>query len=384
MAHLPIEISYQKLHDWLQSRSSRLSVEHPSEFEELLKAAPLLTQLARHDIPGVRRATQKNEQTMTYCNKKERETTNSIKESTKKLLQYCEELGIDQNEADLAEAVRTAPHRKLPEFHRDIVKSIKDLSQGVQTYTKASGTDFTPLLSYITEHGNPTIREYKKHCGEDIADMKNEPSLNNQPATGSDDDDIDWGDFGVEDANADAQDDESSQSSDPVADPCPNTVNYDILILSDQGIIQTLTDELYELRAFLTQRVAEAQNDSQFSDCATDILCVNAWVDLINAIIATCSSKLFQELLLMLDSDLYCANKTRELVHKKHEISRLNSVLSELSLRQAAAADNLADGTEELDNLIEEVEKLKSQIEGILRKWYAPREVFLTGGLNRL
>ena len=381
MSHLPIEITYYKLHDWLQSRSSRLSTEHPSEFAEILKAAPMLTQIVRHDIPGVKKANQKNEQAMKFCTKKERETTVAIREAKKRLEKNCDELGVNSTDADYDDAVRSAPGRKLPEFHKSILLSLSKLSDGIKIYSNISGTDYTPMITFISEKGNLSVKDYKLYRGEELPETNNNNKKTDPMDANTADDEIDWGDFGVDESDSEQQSQIDSISS---ATSLNKDTDLDKVILSHQDFIQQLSDELHELRAFLVRKKIEIQGGSQFADCAVSEISIDRWVDAIDDTLDISCSKPFEELLLMCDSDLVCSKKSRELLHKRHDIARLNSVLSDLAMRHSSSSDSLAEGTEELDRLVGEAHLLKNKIETILRKWYSPRDAYLTGDVTKV
>ncbi|XP_030077213.1 CDK5 regulatory subunit-associated protein 3 isoform X2 [Microcaecilia unicolor] len=414
--------SSQRMKDWQEIVSLYMR-----ENTYLAEASSLFVRSVTYEIPSLKKQIAKCQQLQQDLSRKEEEIQLGAAEMKERYYTSCKQYGIT------GENVRRellALVKELPSLLTHIGGGAGVVAPAVHLYQacvqfvcESPPEQVVPMLRYIQERGNSTVYEWRTGIRPDVIQRPREEEMK-EP---TEEDQIDWGDFGVEssadselcvrpgaqsdeikwdislepdrtEAGSDAIDWEGVEDATPVeimlletGTEVPDGVacGKDALtLLENPETRNQFIDELLELELFLSQRVVEMSEEadivsvSQFQ-LAPPILQgqtkekIVAMAAAVQDLIGQLTCMRMQHLFMILASPRY-VDRVTELLHQKLKQSELMGLKKELmAQRREAALEEQRALEPRLDLIVQQTKELQKLIEEDLSKKYNNRPVNL-------
>lgn len=411
--------SSQRMKDWQEIISL-----YEKDNTYLVELSSLLVRNVNYEIPSLKKQIAKCQQLQQDYSRKEEEGQAGAAEMREQFYHSCKQYGItgDNVRRELLALVKDLPSQlaEIGAGAQSLGEAI-DLYQACVEFVCDSPTEqVLPMLRYV-QKGNSTVYEWRTGTEPSVVER---PQLEDPPEQVQEDE-IDWGDFGVE-AVSDSGNIISaetpgidwgisleSESKDAGADKIDwgdDAVASEITVLetgteAPEGVARgsdALTlleypetrnqfiDELMELEIFLSQRAVEMSEEA-------DILSVSQFqlapailqgqtkekmlslVSTLQHLIGQLTSLRMQHLFMILASPRY-VDRVTELLQQKLKQSQLLALKKDLMVeKQQEALQEQAALEPKLDLLLEKTRELQKLIEADISKRYNGRPVNLMG-----
>lgn len=412
--------SSQRMKDWQEIISL-----YEKDNTYLVELSSLLVRNVNYEIPSLKKQIAKCQQLQHDYSRKEEEGQAGAAEMREQFHHSCKQYGItgDNVRRELLALVKDLPSQlaEIGVGAQSLGEAI-DLYQACVEFVCDSPTEqVLPMLRYVQKKGNSTVYEWRTGTEPSVVER---PQLEDPPEQVQEDE-IDWGDFGVE-AVSDSGNLISaetpgidwgisleSESKDAGADRIDwgdDAVASEITVLetgteAPEGVARgsdALTlleypetrnqfiDELMELEIFLSQRAVEMSEEA-------DILSVSQFqlapailqgqtkekmlslVSTLQHLIGQLTSLRMQHLFMILASPRY-VDRVTELLQQKLKQSQLLALKKDLMVeKQEEALQEQAALEPKLDLLLEKTRELQKLIEADISKRYNGRPVNLMG-----
>lgn len=412
--------SSQRMKDWQEIISL-----YEKDNTYLVELSSLLVRNVNYEIPSLKKQIAKCQQLQQDYSRKEEEGQAGAAEMREQFYHSCKQYGItgDNVRRELLALVKDLPSQlaEIGAGAQSLGEAI-DLYQACVEFVCDSPTEqVLPMLRYVQKKGNSTVYEWRTGTEPSVVER---PQLEDPPEQVQEDE-IDWGDFGVE-AVSDSGNIISaetpgidwgisleSESKDAGADKIDwgdDAVASEITVLetgteAPEGVARgsdALTlleypetrnqfiDELMELEIFLSQRAVEMSEEA-------DILSVSQFqlapailqgqtkekmlslVSTLQHLIGQLTSLRMQHLFMILASPRY-VDRVTELLQQKLKQSQLLALKKDLMVeKQQEALQEQAALEPKLDLLLEKTRELQKLIEADISKRYNGRPVNLMG-----
>lgn len=412
--------SSQRMKDWQEIISL-----YEKDNTYLVELSSLLVRNVNYEIPSLKKQIAKCQQLQQDYSRKEEEGQAGAAEMREQFYHSCKQYGItgDNVRRELLALVKDLPSQlaEIGAGAQSLGEAI-DLYQACVEFVCDSPTEqVLPMLRYVQKKGNSTVYEWRTGTEPSVVER---PQLEDPPEQVQEDE-IDWGDFGLE-AVSDSGNIISaetpgidwgisleSESKDAGADKIDwgdNAVASEITVLetgteAPEGVARgsdALTlleypetrnqfiDELMELEIFLSQRAVEMSEEA-------DILSVSQFqlapailqgqtkekmlslVSTLQHLIGQLTSLRMQHLFMILASPRY-VDRVTELLQQKLKQSQLLALKKDLMVeKQQEALQEQAALEPKLDLLLEKTRELQKLIEADISKRYNSRPVNLMG-----
>lgn len=412
--------SSQRMKDWQEIISL-----YEKDNTYLVELSSLLVRNVNYEIPSLKKQIAKCQQLQQDYSRKEEEGQAGAAEMREQFYHSCKQYGItgDNVRRELLALVKDLPSQlaEIGAGAQSLGEAI-DLYQACVEFVCDSPTEqVLPMLRYVQKKGNSTVYEWRTGTEPSVVER---PQLEDPPEQVQEDE-IDWGDFGLE-AVSDSGNIISaetpgidwgisleSESKDAGADKIDwgdNAVASEITVLetgteAPEGVARgsdALTlleypetrnqfiDELMELEIFLSQRAVEMSEEA-------DILSVSQFqlapailqgqtkekmlslVSTLQHLIGQLTSLRMQHLFMILASPRY-VDRVTELLQQKLKQSQLLALKKDLMVeKQQEALQEQAALEPKLDLLLEKTRELQKLIEADISKRYNGRPVNLMG-----
>nr|Q9JLH7.1 RecName: Full=CDK5 regulatory subunit-associated protein 3; AltName: Full=CDK5 activator-binding protein C53 [Rattus norvegicus]AAF60222.1 CDK5 activator-binding protein [Rattus norvegicus] len=412
--------SSQRMKDWQEIISL-----YEKDNTYLVELSSLLVRNVNYEIPSLKKQIAKCQQLQQDYSRKEEEGQAGAAEMREQFYHSCKQYGItgDNVRRELLALVKDLPSQlaEIGAGAQSLGEAI-DLYQACVEFVCDSPTEqVLPMLRYVQPKGNSTVYEWRTGTEPSVVER---PQLEDPPEQVQEDE-IDWGDFGLE-AVSDSGNIISaetpgidwgisleSESKDAGADKIDwgdNAVASEITVLetgteAPEGVARgsdALTlleypetrnqfiDELMELEIFLSQRAVEMSEEA-------DILSVSQFqlapailqgqtkekmlslVSTLQHLIGQLTSLDLQHLFMILASPRY-VDRVTELLQQKLKQSQLLALKKDLMVeKQQEALQEQAALEPKLDLLLEKTRELQKLIEADISKRYNGRPVNLMG-----
>lgn len=431
------QYSSQKMKDWNQ-----IIKIYEKDGMFLAETAQMLMRNVNYEIPALKKQISKCQQVQKECDKKEADYASKVAELKKKYASSCKELGIkgDKIKSELAALVKD-----LPKVYDEVATTTQKLTGSVKYYqdfrsfllnSKVPDSDILPVLRYIQQKGNTVTYEWKhgsKPVGiEDasiVIDTKDEEDVVVDDAA-----DIDWGYLnGLEDAKVEPEidfdisgitiesggTDEGKGNIDLDVEPLGEEIDWgdvgtaaeiqsvdqssdegvargeDALTLLDNPKTRNLfLDDLVELEAFLTQRLAELSGEgsvissSQFQSAPASIQIdskqVETMVKQVKDIIGQLTSVQIQHLMLIRDSPRYVERLKDTLRSTLTLADKMVFYEKETVSRRHDAEAEESELAPKVEVLVKRTKEMKKQMEEEISQRYKNRPVNIMGEINTI
>lgn len=412
--------SSQRMKDWQEIISL-----YEKDNTYLVELSSLLVRNVNYEIPSLKKQIAKCQQLQQDYSRKEEEGQAGAAEMREQFYHSCKQYGItgDNVRRELLALVKDLPSQlaEIGAGAQSLGEAI-DLYQACVEFVCDSPTEqVLPMLRYVQKKGNSTVYEWRTGTEPSVVER---PQLEDPPEQVQEDE-IDWGDFGLE-AVSDSGNIISaetpgidwgisleSESKDAGADKIDwgdDAVASEITVLetgteAPEGVARgsdALTlleypetrnqfiDELMELEIFLSQRAVEMSEEA-------DILSVSQFqlapailqgqtkekmlslVSTLQHLIGQLTSLRMQHLFMILASPRY-VDRVTELLQQKLKQSQLLALKKDLMVeKQQEALQEQAALEPKLDLLLEKTRELQKLIEADISKRYNGRPVNLMG-----
>nr|CAG4640940.1 EOG090X07S9 [Eulimnadia texana] len=423
----------QRMKDWQDVLKS-----YEKDNIYLAEAAQMLTRNVNFEIPALKKQITKCEQVQHECEKKEAECVKLAHEFKEKYYATCRQMGIEGHNVK-KEIV--ALLKDLPSLYENVADLSKSLKDAVHYYdgfvkhfvasSKQKDENRLPLLEYIIEHGNTTTYEWR--YGEPPVKIE-EPQLlidieddNAAPESGGE---IDFGDSGDIDFGSPGEDDivletgdidwgqidtASSEQDHVLGESIDFSIESAGIVVEDAGIeggvardsealtlldyhkTRTMfTDQLYELEAFLSQRLIESraessassfvlsQSDSSDAELQISAENLSAMLSNVNKVINALQDVKIQHLSLIRTSPRYVDRLANSLQQRLSLVDKMKASEAAAADKKFAAAAEQAALKPRLQLLIQRTKELQSALEADVSKRYNNRPVYITGAISSI
>lgn len=410
--------SSQRMKDWQEIVSL-----YEKDNTYLVELCSLLVRNVSYEIPSLKKQIAKCQQLQQEYSRKEEEGQAGAAEMREQFYHSCKQYGItgDNVRRELLALVKDLPSQlaEIGAGAQSLGEAI-DLYQACVEFVCDSPTEqVLPMLRYVQKKGNSTVYEWRTGTEPSVVER---PQLE-EPPEQVQEDEIDWGDFGVEavsdsgivaetpgidwgisleseakDAGADKIDwgDDAAAASEitvlETGTEAPEGVarGSDALTLLEYPETRNqFIDELMELEIFLSQRAVEMSEEA-------DILSVSQFqlapailqgqtkekmlslVSTLQQLIGRLTSLRMQHLFMILASPRY-VDRVTEFLQQKLKQSQLLALKKELMVEKQEALQEQAALEPKLDLLLEKTRELQKLIEADISKRYSGRPVNLMG-----
>ncbi|XP_028724879.1 CDK5 regulatory subunit-associated protein 3 isoform X1 [Peromyscus leucopus] len=414
--------SSQRMKDWQEIISL-----YEKDNTYLVELSSLLVRNVSYEIPSLKKQIAKCQQLQQEYSRKEEEGQAGAAEKREQFYQSCKQYGItgDNVRRELLGLVK-----ELPSQLAEIGAGAQSLGEAIDLYQAcvefvcdSPPEQLLPMLRYVKKKGNSTVYEWRTGTEPSVVER---PQLE-EPPEQVQEDEIDWGDFGVEavsDSGISAEapgidwgislesesKDAGGDKIDWGVDAAAAAAAAEITVLetgteAPEGVARgsdALTlleypetrnqfiDELMELEIFLSQRAVEMSEEA-------DILSVSQFqlapailqgqtkekmlslVSTLQDLIGRLTSLRMQHLFMILASPRY-VDRVTEFLQQKLKQSQLLALKKELMVeKQQEALQEQAALEPKLDLLLEKTRELQKLIEADISKRYGGRPVNLMG-----
>lgn len=414
--------SSQRMKDWQE-----IVALYEKDNTYLVELSSLLVRNVTYEIPSLKRQIAKCQQLQQEYSRKEEEGQAGATEMREQFFHSCKQYGITGDNV----------RRELLALVKDLPSQLSEIGAGAQTLGEAidlyqacvgfvcesSAEEVLPMLRFVQQRGNSTVYEWRTGTAPSQVER---PHLE-EPPEPVEEDAIDWGDFGVEEASEgpgsgisvqaagidwgiSLESDSKEAGSDGIDWGDDDGAALQITVLEDgtqapEGVARgsdALTlleypdtrnqfiDELMELEIFLSQRAVEMGEEadilsvSQFQ-LAPAILQGQTKVKMVTLVselqdlIGRLTNLRMQHLFMILASPRY-VDRVTEFLQQKLKQSQLLALKKELMVqKQQEALQEQAALEPKLDLLLEKTRELQKLIETDISKRYSGRPVNLMG-----
>jgi len=166
------------------------------------------------------------------------------------------------------------------------------------------------------------------------------------------------------------------------------------LYLDVDHVRNTYLDEIYELDAFLDQRLREQCDSSKSSlllhgehipaNIARDISELGEMKSAISSARDALTNSTASSIILLKTSPRHLERTARNLSQLKHSSSRLHHAVDDVKVRQAQTVEELAGLSARLIQVIAQTRDMKKKMENTLSSLYDNRVVNIMGEINQL
>ncbi|XP_060578828.1 CDK5 regulatory subunit-associated protein 3-like isoform X2 [Ruditapes philippinarum] len=427
------QYSSQKMKDW-----NDIIRIYEKDCMFLAETAQMLMRNVTYEIPALKKQIAKCQQVQKECDKKETDYVNKAAELRKKYSNSCKELGI---KGDKIKSELSALVQDLPKVFDEVAVQAQKLNGAVKYYqdfrsfllnSTVQDSDCVPVLRYIQQKGNTTTYEWKHGCkpvhvenSRVVIDTKDEEDVVVEDGA-----DIDWGDLnGTNEINQEAEIDfdisgitiesggtdeaksgldieveqmgeeidwgdievESSQKS---SDEGTASGEEALTLLDNPAARNLFLDDLFELEAFLSQRISELSvegnvlSSSQFQNAPAGIQVEGKQVETmatdLSAVIGQLTSVQIQHLMLIRDSPRYVERLKDTLKSTLSLADKMIFYEKETISRRHDMETEERDLIPKLDVLVKRTKEMQKQMEGEISKRYKNRPVNIMGEINTI
>mmetsp|Transcript_6400 Transcript_6400/g.22870 ORF Transcript_6400/g.22870 Transcript_6400/m.22870 type:complete len:446 (-) Transcript_6400:58-1395(-) len=437
MGDVPIDIHVDKAQAWLEDRSSKSS--RLRSLRNLVEPAKFLVAATEYELPALVRKTERVYLQIKDSLSKEEEYGKRADAARRRSAAACEEWDLRTEDLDSGEPSRLCKNLKaLPVLFDAVVKDIKsgDVGTAVEFYGKHDGALETlgeilapeqgeccislatatsalsddrstlavaaeePSISWDlgtaggdSEGGEPTVswdigveaggvgEEVGPAVSWDISGAEAGSEAGGEPTVSWDievtekaeeDPAVCW-DIGVAEAGAGGEEEIAEEE-------CGEVVDALVSKLASLAFKQKLLDDLFELSAFLGQRLAEGENGhflTDSSDISLDVLKVA--VD--SAIAKLTSGEL--ERLESLRSARTRDKIMRDLQQKHGQEAKYREMIAAAGRRREVLQRESLGLRPQLRELVDKTKQLKQSVEGAISRLYDNRPVHIIGKINK-
>lgn len=408
----------------------------------LAEAAQMLIRNVNYEVPSLKRQITKCQQLQEELSKKEIDYSKNANEIKEKYYATCKQIGIEGNNVR-KELILLL--NELPTVFSDISNKIKKELKPAQNFYLAFllftlkrdnvSSECLPLLNFIIEKGNTTTYEWKTGEAPEIVEETksgitvqgmNQNDLDDQIDFGDAGSGIDFGDdssstpngdyvhvekidFGEgdteqicfeEDTSNDSRWEMMSDSSNVISEPPVQDENSKVArgedaltLLDNQSTRNMFLNELFELEAFLQQRLSEMSSTedilsaNQFQAAPPTVQLqaakdVEEMMLVVKNIIAEMSTVKMQHLYLIKNSPKYVDRLSESLGQKLELVSKMIEAQKTAVLKREQALNEEKSLEPKLALIILKTKELQNQIEKEISKHYKNRPVNIMGGVN--
>ncbi|XP_073902033.1 CDK5 regulatory subunit-associated protein 3 isoform X2 [Castor canadensis] len=378
--------SSQRMKDWQE-----IIALYEKDNTYLVELSSLLVRNVNYEIPSLKKQIAKCQQLQQEYSRKEEEGQAGAAEMREQFYHSCKQYGItgDNVRRELLALVKDLPSQltEIGAGAQSLGEAI-DLYQACVEFVCESPTEqVSPMLRHVQKRGNSTVYEWKTGTEPSVVER---PHLE-EPPEQVEEDEIDWGDFGVEAVSDPSISAEASgidwgislesESKDPGSDGIdwgddPAALQITVLEAGTQapeGVARgpdalTLL-EYPETRNQFIDELMEGQTKEKM------ITMVSTLQDLIGRL----TSLRMQHLFMILASPRY-VDRVTEFLQQKLKQSQLLALKKELMVqKQQEALQEQAALEPKLDLLLEKTKELQKLIEADISKRYSGRPVNLMG-----
>ncbi|XP_050404822.2 CDK5 regulatory subunit-associated protein 3 [Patella vulgata] len=416
------QYSSQKMQDW-----ANIVKLYEKDGMFLAESAQMLSRNVNYEIPALKKQLAKCHQTQEECTRKERDYANNAINQRKNYESACKKMGIvgKKIKTELASLVHDLP----TEFDK-IAKCSKQLEPTVLYYdqfiTHIMGRDLSSeslkALKHVQSRGNTTTFEWKTgkipdkvEASSILIDTTDEDDLVENP------DDIDWIgeqetiDFGAEIDFGDIADitvesggdemgngeinweDDTTKHSVQVTESSEDGVAKGELALSmleNPDTRNMFLDDLFELEAFLNQRLVELKgdnsvlSDSQFQSAPESIQLdasqVTNLLEKVQEITQMLTNMRMQQLLLIRNSPRFVNRVNDNLKQILTLADKMNFLERQAVIRRKEALEEQKEVEPKLDIIIKKTKELQKQLQSEISKKYKGRPINIMGEINTI
>nr|AFK11312.1 CDK5 regulatory subunit associated protein 3 [Callorhinchus milii] len=414
--------SSQRMKDWQE-----IVALYEKDNVYLVELASLLVQNVSYEVPSLKKQISKCQHLQQEYSRKEEDYVNNAANMREKYLASCKQFGIAGE--DIQQEL-LALCTDLPSILNEIAERVKGLTCSFKLYEACVefvcgrvSEPMLPLLKHVQLKGNTTVYEWKTGQKPTAIERPGDAE-SSEPAPDASEETIDWGDYGISVETAgqsegndwDITVEESTelngqQGSADAIDWVGDTaapVEIEALESAVEGVdgvargSDALTvlenpenrcqfiNELMELQAFLTQRIAEMKEEagilsiSQFQTAplilqSQDVAQVASMVAGVNDLIERLTNVKMQYLFTIQASPRYVDRVTEMLQQKLTQADMIVAKQHLVAQKRQEALEEQAALEPKLDLLIQRTREFRKQIEGDLSKRYQNRRVNLMG-----
>ncbi|KAM9215064.1 CDK5 regulatory subunit-associated protein 3 [Leptosomus discolor] len=413
--------SSQRMKDWQE-----IVALYEKDNTYLAELASLLVRSITYEIPSLRRQLARCQQAQQDFARREEECQLRAAELRERFLASCQQYGIagDNVRQELLALVKD-----LPSLLSEIGAGAGALSEAIELYQacvefvcQSSAEVVAPLLRHVGQRGNTTVYEWRTGLEPLRVERPEREEVLEQPK----EDTIDWGDFTLEptgvEAGAAAHGEAQSEEIDwgITLEPTPQDDGIDwgdggsqevqitvleagaevpegvacgsdaLTLLENTETRSQFIDELMELELFLSQRLAEMEEEadvvavSQFQ-LAPAVLQgqtsahVGSLLATTRALLGQLCTRSMQHLFMILASPGYVDRVSELLGQKLKQAELLLAKREGMSQKREEALAEQGALEPKLDRLLEKTKELQKLIEADVSKRYGGRPVNLMG-----
>ncbi|XP_039188978.1 CDK5 regulatory subunit-associated protein 3 [Crotalus tigris] len=415
--------SSQRMKDWQE-----IVTLYEKDNTYLVELASLLVRNVNYEIPSLKKQINKCQQLQQEYSRKEEECQLAAAEMRERFCSSCKQYGISGNDIrqELLALVKDLPSQleEIGAGAKGLLEAINLYQACVQFVCDGSTEQVVPLLRHVQAQGNTTMYEWRRGVKPTLVER---PKTEEEKEMAEEEAAVDWGDFGTEETvsvseatdygisvegaseeidwgislEPEAQGSSSSGIDwGDMKDDMAQILSEDLegvargpdafTLLETPETRNQFIDELMELEIFLSQRIAEMNEEadilsvSQFQQ-APPILQdqtkerLATMMAVIQNLIGQLTNLRMQHLFMILASPRY-VDRVTELLHQKLKQANLLLLKKELMVqKQKEALEEQANLEPKLDLLVEKTRDLQKLIKADISKRYNGRPVNLMG-----
>uniref|UniRef100_A0A6B2F0Z4 CDK5 regulatory subunit-associated protein 3 n=1 Tax=Bothriechis nigroviridis TaxID=88079 RepID=A0A6B2F0Z4_BOTNI len=415
--------SSQRMKDWQE-----IVTLYEKDNTYLVELASLLVRNVNYEIPSLKKQINKCQQLQQEYSRKEEECQLAAAEMRERFCSSCKQYGISGNDIrqELLALVKDLPSQleEIGAGAKGLLEAINLYQACVQFVCDGSTEQVVPLLRHVQAQGNTTVYEWRRGVKPTLVER---PKTEEEKEMAEEEAAVDWGDFGTEETVSVSEATDYGISVEGASEEIDWGISLEpeaqgssssgidwgdmkgdmAQILSEdlEGVAQGLDaftlletpetrnqfiDELMELEIFLSQRIAEMNEEA-------DILSVSQFqrappilqdqtkerlatlMAVIQNLIEQLTNLRMQHLFMILASPRY-VDRVTELLHQKLKQANLLLLKKDLMVqKQKEALEEQANLEPKLDLLVEKTRDLQKLIKADISKRYNGRPVNLMG-----
>ncbi|XP_041371768.1 CDK5 regulatory subunit-associated protein 3-like [Gigantopelta aegis] len=417
----------QRLKDW-----SEIIKLYEKDGVYLAEMAQMVIRNVNYEVPALKKQIARCQQTQKDCTRKESDYVNNAADLRRKYEASCKQLGI---EGKKIKSELSALVRDLPSEYNRIAKITPDLNSTIEYYENFTkfvlnrddlGAVSVPMLQHVMAHGNTTTYQWKygkkpEHIEEsaifidtaDEQDVENPGTIDwvddgaeggSEAVDFGDNIDFDISEITIEDAGIELErqaavadktgaGDAGSDADSLVAKGIAKGDNA-LTILDNPETRNEFVNDLYELEAFLTQRLNEVKNEdgalsgSQFQSAPQSIqidpVSIATMLSDVRSIVNQLTSVQMQHLMLIRDSPRYVDRLRDNLKQTLHLAEKMLFYEKDMIVKRKEALQEQSAVEPRLDAIIENTKTMQKQMEDEISKKYKGRIVNIMGEINTM